>query len=322
VPEVYFLETNIKETAHLAETLVRAEVIPAGVYQPGQSLIAFFNVAFEARLKNLSLHQSRVEVTLRCADESANDIEALYFTVNLQPVYFDLSGLVQKLDSLNPALAPALVQHIQAAAEKVAPVFEGGCCVETVEWLVWGGGEEELLERAREDLAYARRVHPEALEEEELLAFAESHYLTRKHVNERLELRFQQGSELSLDELQQHFVNHQCSNLEHLCERLKLLRDIELPESQEQAFYDRGDFYPFGLVLGLPKNQGDDLVAEMFGELEQYVWNAGDWAPAYALEIALGNEASLERLALGIEGVLKALVLVTEVVNLLVEASQ
>jgi hypothetical protein len=319
VPEWYWLETQLQETAHLAHTLVRCGVLPARAYQQGQNLLTFFHSAFEERLKELGLGASKLDITLKIADETPNDVEGVYFTVNLQPVYLDLGPLVKKLDMLDVALAPALVAHVSIAAERIVPAFEGHCCYETVEWLIWGGDEGELLLQARDELARARHIDPKTLSQEEVSTFADSHYLTSNHLDERLEPRFQQPCGLSLGDLTAQFVVHRCDTLVQLCGVLERLEKLELPVSDSEEFYDRGDFNPYGLVLGLPKNDADDFVAEMFHELEQHVWSAGEWAPSYVFEINVQDDRALERLSTSIEQVLQGLTLMNEVVNLLLE---
>jgi hypothetical protein len=317
VPIAYGLETHLKETAQLAHTLVRGEVLPWCAYKKDQTLLEFLQAAFDLWFAELGLHETPLRTLLRIADEAPNMVEGVYFTVNLQPLYLDLGVLLQKLDALDPVLAPALVEAMRETTQKIVPVFEGICCRDTVEWLIWGGDEDELLERARDELAQARGTPPGTLSTEDIFAFAESHFLTSSHLDARLEPRFQQPRTLPLDTLQARFVGHHMDKLVQLCDVLKQLNALELPLNDPEVFYDRGDFNPYGLVLGLPRPGADDLVSEIFGELEQQVWNGGEWAPSYVFAVNLKDEASLEQLAASLEAVLQGLA--TKIVNILVE---
>jgi hypothetical protein len=321
VPSCYQLETGFQETAQLARALVHADVLPYRVYKEGQGLLEFLHRAFETRVSELGLDKSKLSVTLRLADEGDSNIEGVYFTLNLEPVYLDLGSLIKNLDAIDLSLAPALVERIRLGCETLVPVYEGQCCCETVNWLIWGGDEEELFERARDELASARRVLPAELSREEVTAFAESHYLTSTHVNERLETRFQQPTELTLEALQTTFARHGCDELVELCAVLMQLERLEFPASEADIFYDRGDYYPYGLVLGLPKGDANDFVGEMFGELEQFVWSGGDWAPSYVIAVNWHDSRSLQNLASGVEGVLQGLACIAKIVNLLAEVS-
>jgi hypothetical protein len=322
VPSSYQLETGLQETAQLARALVHADVLPYHVYKDGQGVLEFLNRAFETRLTELGLDKSKVSVTLRLADEGNSDIEGVYFTVNLEPVYLDLGSLLKKLDAIDLSLAPALVEGIRLGCETLVPVYEGQCCCETVTWLIWGGDEEELLERVRDELASARRVLPAELSQAEVTEFAESHYLTSTHVNERLEPRFQQPTQIPLEDLQTTFAQQGCNKLVELCAVLKHLERLDLPVSEADIFIERGDYQPYGLVLGLPRAGANDFVGEMFGELEQYVWSGGEWAPSYVIAVNWHDDTSFENLATGVEVVLQGLACVAKLVTLLEEASQ
>jgi hypothetical protein len=107
-----------------------------------------------------------------------------------------------------------------------------------------------------------------------------------------------------------------------LCAVLKQLERLEFPVSEADIFYERGDYYPYGLVLGLSRSEANDFVGEMFGELEQYVWSGGDWAPSYVVAVNWHDDTSLQNLATGVEGVFQGLACVAKLVTLLEEASQ
>jgi hypothetical protein len=317
VPTCYAVETGLPETASLALTLVQHDVLPAAAYKEGQRLLEFLRKAFEVRFRDLHLDTGQLSITLRLADEGRNQVDGLYFTVNLEPFYLDLRPVVQKLDAVDRRLAPALIEAVYLACANLVPVFEGQCSLETVEWLVWGGEEEELLWRAKEELAEARNVVADVITNDEAVAFAESHYLTSRHINGRLEHRFQQPKRIALKKLRRTFVKHDFNGLVELCDVMAQLKTLELPESDPNVFIDNGDFYPFGLVLGLPVNNAPDFVAEMFDELQQHVWNAGGWAPSYLREVRLDSHESLEQFARSLEAVMQGLALITRLVTLL-----
>lgn len=317
MPECYTLETGLRETASLALTLVQHDVLPATTYQEGQRLLEFLQRAFALRCRDLELDTGQLSITLRLADEGRNQLEGVYFTVNLEPRYLDVSPLVQKLDLVDLRLAPALLEAVSLACASLVPVFEGQCATETVSWLVWGGEEEELLWRAKDELAEARGVQSETITNEEALDFAESHYLTSRHINARLEPRFQQPKTITLEPLRRTLMRHSFTRLVDLCNVMAQLETLELPESDPNLFVDNGDYYPFGLVLGLPKANANDFVAEMFDELQQHVWNCGGWAPSYLREVKLTSSESLEQFAHSLEAVLQGLAMITNLVKLL-----
>jgi hypothetical protein len=317
VPTCYAVETGLQETASLALTLVQHDVLPAAVYKEGQRLLEFLRKAFEVRFRELHLASGQLSITLRLADEGRNQLDGLYFTVNLEPVYLNMNPVVRKLDAVDRRLAPALIEAVYLACANLVPVFEGQCSLETVEWLVWGGEEEELLWRAKEELAEAHNVSADGITDEDAAAFAQSHYLTSHHINERLEHRFQQPKRIALKKLRRTFLKHGFNGLVELCDVVEQLETLELPESDPNVFIDNGDFYPFGLVLGLPVKNAPDFVAEMFDELQQHVWNAGGWAPSYLREVRLDSHDSLEQFARSLEAVLQGLALITRLVNLL-----
>ncbi len=317
VPTFYAVETGQQETASLTFTLVHHDVLPATVYQEGQRLLEFLRKAFDVRFRELHLDTGQLSITLRLADEGKNQVDGIYFTVNLEPFYLNMQPLVQKLDAVDRRLAPALVEAIHLACSDLVPVFEGSCALATVEWLVWGGEEVELLYRAKEELAEARSVSVDVISDDDAATFADSHYLTSRHVNARLEQRFQHLKGIGLKRLRRIFRKHGFQRLMEVCDVMEQLKTLKLPETDPNLFVDNGDFYPFGLVLGLPTENSDDFVAEMFDELQQQVWNAGGWAPSYLREVKLTSNESLEGLARSLETVLQALALITRLVTLL-----
>ncbi|MDQ3398936.1 MAG: hypothetical protein M3511_14435, partial [Deinococcota bacterium] len=182
----------------------------------------------------------------------------------------------------------------------LTPAFTPEVCRHHIEWLHWGGWEdaEELLEQARQDLAYSRGVEGGSLSEEEVQAFADSQYFTPNRVNALLDTRYQQPQVLPLEEVEVLCRRHALHNTLRAARCLMTLRELEkaLPE-RSRHIEDEGDGYPpFGALISLPNDDETDLVGETFEEYAQMVWQSGEFDPVYALAFDPKDASSIATL--------------------------
>ena len=186
----------------------------------------------------------------------------------------------------------------------------------------WSGYDdaEELLEIARNDLAYAQGVTEESLSDEDVETYADSHYLTPNHVAELLEERYRRPGSLDLSACRTLCPREACPNLNIVFELLGELEKLanSLPERAE-TFYNRFEGEaPFALIVGLQQDTGRDLVEEIYREQEDLVWNSGfDFAPIYALEVEVDDRLNLGTLRTTLETCKQSLELAQKIVTTL-----
>jgi len=240
--------------------------------------------------------------------------DTFYFVLTLdEGSYLDFSHVAEVCDRAHEQLGPSLLTHLHACTP-LTPAFTPEVCRDYIVSYHWEGFEEaeNLLEMARNDLAYAQGVDEDSLSDEEVESYADSHYLTPRRVDSLIARRYQQPGGLSLEACAELCRRHRFTNLSSVCVLLAELRALkaELPERSERP-YEVGDGYqPFGLVVGMPGGPSEartlegaemDLVEEMFHEHEQSVWQGGEFEPVYALEVDLDEPGSLNTLREALE---------------------
>ena len=135
-------------------------------------------------------------------------------------------------------------------------------------------------------------------------AYADSHYLTPRHVDKRLKPRYQRPGGLTLGACRDLCPAEQYPNLRTVLDLLGELNALDdaLPQAASE-YLERleGDF-PYALIVGLPQSQGGDLVAEIYDEYVNTVWQSGEFSPVYALALDPDDQGNLATLrsALGV----------------------
>jgi hypothetical protein len=211
----------------------------------------------------------------------------------------DFTRAAQVLGRIHPQLGPSLLHYV-GLHTPLMPAFTPELCRHHIEWLHWGGWEdaEELLEQARQDLAYSRGVEGDSLSEGDVQAYADSHYFTPNRVNALLDPHYQQPQVLPLEEVEALSQQHALHNTLQTTRCLMTLRELEkaLPE-RSRHIDDEGDGYPpFGALISLPHDAETDLVGEIYEEYAQMVWQSGEFDPVYALAFDPDDASSLETL--------------------------
>jgi hypothetical protein len=207
------------------------------------------------------------------------------------------------LDRIHPQLGPSLLHYVNRHTP-LTPVFTPEVCRGHIEWLHWGGWEdaEELLEEARQDLAFSLEVEADSLSEEDVQTYADSHYFTPNRVNALLDPRYQQPNVLPLEDIEALCKQYALHNTLEAARCLITLRRLEqvLPECTG-CLNDEGDGYPpFGALISLLEDAETDLVGEIYEEYAQMVWQSGEFEPAYFLPFDPGDASTLETLRIAL----------------------
>ena len=231
---------------------------------------------------------------------------AVALLVSLSTFYYlDFSPIAALCGRVHDQLGPSILSHLYQGMS-VTPAFTPEVCHDFIVMSHWGGwdGAEELLELARQDLAYAGGVPGESSSDEVVEAYADSHYLTPRHVDERLEQRYQKPGGLTLGACRDLCSAEQYPNLRTVLDLLSELNDLDdaLPQAASEYLETLEGDFPYALIVGLPQSQEGDLVAEIYDEYVNTVWQSGEFSPVYALALDPNDQGNLAtfRGALGI----------------------
>ena len=283
IPTSYPVHTDVGEGARLALSLLEARIIEADDFVKGHDPASFIARSLERLWVPRGIKRFSLDYSLVTA------FDQLYFLITLsRGDTFDFSQPALVCDRVHEALGPSLLSQLDAATP-LLPAFTPEACRAHIEMTYWEGWEDAayLFERARSDLAYARRVTEESLSQEEVETYADQHYFTPNTVNELLEPRYQQPGRLSLEQCGDLCRSHGYPNLTRVCELLGELRTLAraLPERSESLYGQIEHYQAYGVVIGLPSGQSRDLVEEIYWDYERDVWNGGEFGPVYALEL-------------------------------------
>ena len=228
----------------------------------------------------------------------------------------DFTRAAAVCDRVHEQLGPSLLTHLRLVTP-LTPAFTPEVAHDYIVTYHWEGFDEaeNLLERAREDLAYAMQVNEDSLGDEELETFADSHYFTPRRVDSLIDPRYQHPGTLPLKACLELCRRHALPNLTRLCELLTELVALSdrLPERSGDFYASSDGYHPFAAVLGLPREGAEhDLVDEIHQEHEQAVWQGGEFDPVYALEIAPDDPSSLTALRSALEVAKRSLALTEE----------
>ena len=295
IPSRYTVQTEVNVGAKLALGLLDSEIIDEADFTEGDDPATFIARSIGRLWTPEQLADFGYSYTLRTVDDQ------LYFIVELEGAhYLDFSPAAALCDSLHDQLGPSLLSHLYRLLP-LTPAFTPEVCHDYIVMSHWSGWDdaEELLEMARNDLAYAQGVTEESLSDEEVEDYADSHYLTPNHVGRLLEERYRRPGVLDLMSCRTLCPLEACPNLNTVFDLFKKLDELAstLPERAESFYGHFEGEDPFALVVGLQQDRPRDLVEEIFREHEDLVWNSGfEFAPIYAFEIELDDPKNLELL--------------------------
>ena len=316
IPTRYSVQTEVEDGAKLALALLQAEIIGETDFVRGDDPATFVARSISSLWTPERLDDFGYSYTLTVLDDR------LYFVVTLEGAhYLDFSPIAALCDSLHPQLGPSLLSHLYRVLP-LTPAFTPEVCHDYIVMSHWCGwdGAEEMLELARNDLAHAQGVTEASLSDEAVASYADSYYLTPNHVAKLLEERYQRPGTLDLTTCRALCPAETCPNLDKVC---YLLGELEArsgtpPKRAERFFEQFEGEEPFALIVGLQQGKARDLVVEIFREHEDMVWNSGfEFAPIFALEVNVGDTASLNTLRTTLRTCKRSLELTQQLVSTL-----
>lgn len=222
----------------------------------------------------------------------------LYFLILLEGGdYLDFTHAAAVCDGVDAQLGPSLLTQLRLATP-LTPAFTPEVARDFIATYHWEGFDdaENLLEMARNDLAYAHQVPGDSLSIEEVESYADSHYFTPRQVDRLIDRRYQHPGTLSLGECHELCRRHAFPNLTRVCEllvQLKVLSDT-LPGRAELPYEMSDGYLPFAALLSVQREGAEhNLVNEIHREHEDSVWQNGEYDPIYALNITSEDPDSL-----------------------------
>ena len=299
VPPLYAVDTDVREGARLTLGLLGAEVIDADDYREGDDSASFIERSI-VRLWTPELTSFDYVYTFATVDEQ------LYFLIELGAThYLDFTPVKTVCDAVHQQLGPSLLTHLYRYTP-LTPAFTPEVCREFIGMMYWEGFDDAecLLEQARDELAYSQNIDSGSVSAEEVASYADSHYFTPGRVDTLVEKRYQQPGTLSLAYCSRLCHRHRLEKLSRVCDILGHLErlSVSFPRSTGPLYEDTSDYGTFGAVIGIHNERThEDLVSEMFGEVEQQQMAYGDLEPVYNQALSLGDPDSLNtlRTALG-----------------------
>lgn len=237
-----------------------------------------------ARTLSDSLTFPNFDLVFRVARFEEQDSYYLMVFIDGMPVVpFDTAA--ETFDAVDPQLGPSILGHVYRVLD-LTPAFTPAVAKDLIVWQYWQGLDDDsaLLEEAQQELKHQFDHNGNAFTYEDVVSYAQDHYLTVAKVNERLEPRYQEHGTLSLPECRALCEKHGLEKALPVFGALEKLAAFSLSLTErDQEIYDliEGDV-PFGLMLTLGGPGG--MVHEVYDDYEQMIMQSGvDFQPTYAL---------------------------------------
>ncbi len=295
IPPRYAVHTDVREGARLTLGLLGAEVVDADDYERDDDPASFIGRSIMRLWTPKPLTSFGYSYTFDTVDDQ------LYFLIKLGGThYLDFAPAKTVCDSVHRQLGPSLLTHLYSHTP-LTPAFTPEVCFEFISMMFWEGFDDAecLLEQARYELAQDQNVEPDSVSAEEVASYADSHYFTPKRVDQAIDKRYQNPGLLSLKTCSNLCHRHGLKNLSRVCELLGRLEALSetFPRATGSLYEDSSGYGTFGAVIGIHNERADeDLVSEMFGEVEQQQMQYGDLEPVYKLALSLDDPDSLKTL--------------------------
>ena len=282
VPSHYSIDNEQAASAQLALKLLEVGLVQACDDAPYSSPNALIEKAITRTLGD-SLSYPGLDLVFRVATfEEQGRHYLLVFVDGVPVISFDAAARV--FDKVEPQLGPSILGYVYHTLD-LTPAFTPEVAKDIIRWHYWQGLDDDsiLLAEAEEELEYQFSDRKEAFTREDVVAYAQEHFLTSQKVDARLAPRYQEHGALSLE---------RCRGLctEKLEQALPIITALEKLAELQGALPERdrhiddlieGEL-PFGVIVTLGGDH--DLVREVYGEYEQQIWQAGmDFQPSYAL---------------------------------------
>ena len=282
VPTHYSIDNEQAASAQLALKLLEVGFVQACDDAPHSSPNALIEKAITRTLGN-SFSYPGFDLVFRVAKFEEQGCHYLLVFVSGVPVIsFDAAATA--LDKLDPQLGPSILGYVYRTLD-LTPAFTPEVAKDIIRWHYWQGLDDDsiLLEEAEEELEHQFGNRERAFTHEDVIAYAQEHFLTSQKVDARLAPRYQEHGALSLE---------RCRGLctEKLEQALPIITALEKLAELQGALPERdrhiddlieGEL-PFGVIVTLGGDH--DLVREVYGEYEQQIWQTGmDFQPTYAL---------------------------------------
>ncbi len=294
IPTHYSIDNEQTASAQLALKLLEVGLVHECDDAPHSNPNALIEKAI-ARTLGDSLSYPSLDLVFRVTKfEEHESYYLLVFVDGVPVISFDAA---EAFDRIDLQLGPSILGHVHRTLD-LTPAFTPEVAKDIIRWHYWQGQDDDsiLLEEAEGELEHQFGDTKEAFTHEDVVAYAQEHFLTSQKVDARLEPRYQEHGTLSLA---------MCRNLcsEKLEQALPIIAALEKLAELREALPERdrhiGDLIegelPFGLIVTLGGDH--DLVREVYGEYEQQIWQAGmDFQPTYALGFDPGDPKTLTTL--------------------------
>lgn len=338
VPAHLHLRRAQPANARLALRLIERGVLPDTPADPRKDVPTLIEDALVARLQRSLpprlVEDERLHLGLHLSKPHPDEPHVLVTFHVYEPVPYDMTPLLQRLDALDARLAPNLLAQLDTALE-LLPVFTPTAAYDVLVQWHWQGEDEpeELYWEARQELAHLREVHSDTLSEEEVRAFANQNYLTPDNIAGRLPKRLYRPDP-QLDTTQMLAIaTHQAEQGTLLptptdtwlvdalrqIQRLQALEPTWRKDENAQAAWDLLSYESLTPPMALVAHQGeavaDDLMVELFQDLERLAMEAGDYGPISAYLLDPSEDAALDALARHLETVEQRLALEAHLVT-------
>jgi len=320
IPPLYAVHTDVREGARLTLGLLGAEVVDADDYAENDDPASFIERSISRLWTPETLTSFHYSYTFDTVDDQ------LYFLIELGGThYLDFASVKTVCDSVHRQLGPSLLTQLYRYTP-LTPAFTPEVCREFITMMYWEGFDDAecLLEQARYELAQNQNVEPDSVSAEEVASYADSYYFTPKRVDKLIDKRYQQPGTLSLETCSKLCHRHGLRKLSHVCEQLERLERLSetFPRATGSLYEDSSDYGTFGAVIGIQgEREGEDLVSEMFGEVEQQQMQYGDLEPVYKQALSLNDPDSLSTLRTALGNAKESLELTQQLYNTLEETT-
>lgn len=157
--------------------------------------------------------------------------------------------------------------------------------------------DRALLDEARDELGHQFDGDEGTFTEEEVVTYAQEHFLTVAKVNERLEPRYQEHGNLTLNECWVLCEKYGVAKALPVIRALEALANLapSLPDADREIYDLIEGQLPFGVMITL--GSPDGLMHEVYADYEQMIWQSGmDFQPTFALAFDPDEPEILEML--------------------------
>jgi hypothetical protein len=279
----YSIDNEQAASATVALSFLEAGIVQESDDEPHASPNTLIKNAI-TRMLGDSLTFPDFDLVIRVVRFEEQERYYLQVFIDGMPVIpFDAAAEV--FDVVDPQLGPSILGHVYRVLD-LTPAFTPAVAKDLIEWQYWQGLDDDsaLIEEAEQELEHQINHDGNAFTHEDVVAYAQEHYLTVAKVNKRLEPRYQEHGTLTLPECRALCETHGLVKALPVMGALEKLAELSLalPERDREVYDLIEGEVPFGLMLSL--GGPGSLVHEVYDDYEQMILQSGmDYQPTYAL---------------------------------------